>query len=153
MKFFDNLIDVKIEKDMGILGVTDEFFCVYLYSVFNKYNKNILVVVDSITEANLLYSKLTNFTEDVLLFPMDDFLTSEALAISPDLMMERLNTLNCLVKDEKKIIICPPPQKKYCVHNLLSASREDDFYRFKWNQIKHFQFPDDYADLTNPWKN
>ena len=106
MKFFDNLIDVKIEKDMGILGVTDEFFCVYLYSIFNKYDKNILVVVDSITEANLLYSKLVNFTEDVLLFPMDDFLTSEALAISPDLMMERLNTLNCLVKNEKKIVIC-----------------------------------------------
>ena len=106
MKFFDNLIDVKIEKDMGILGVTDEFFCVYLYAIFNKYDKNILVVVDSITEANLLYSKLINFTEDVLLFPMDDFLTSEALAISPDLMMERLNTLNCLVKDEKKIVIC-----------------------------------------------
>ena len=53
---------------------------------------------------------------------------------------------------EKKIVICPPPQKKYCVHNLLSASGEDDFYRFKWNQIKHFQFPDDYANLINPWK-
>ncbi len=53
---------------------------------------------------------------------------------------------------EKEIIICPPPQKYYCVHNLLTASGENDFYRFRWNQIKHFQFPDQYRDLINPWK-
>ncbi len=53
---------------------------------------------------------------------------------------------------EKEIIICPPPQKNYYVHNLLSVSGEDSFYRFKWNQIKHFQFPDEYYDLVNPWK-
>ena len=50
---------------------------------------------------------------------------------------------------EKEIIICPPPQKNYYVHNLLSVSGEDSFYRFKWNQIKHFQFPDEYYDLVN----
>lgn len=53
---------------------------------------------------------------------------------------------------EKEVIICPPPQKKYCVHNLLSASGESDFYRFRWKQIKHFQFPETYNGLFNPWK-
>lgn len=53
---------------------------------------------------------------------------------------------------EKEIIICPPPQKCYCVHNLLRASKENYFYRFKWNQIKHFQFPDVYQGFNNPWK-
>lgn len=52
----------------------------------------------------------------------------------------------------KRVIICPPPQKNYCVHNLLTASGENDFYRFRWNQIKHFQFPDEYEGLINPWK-
>ena len=52
----------------------------------------------------------------------------------------------------KEIIICPPPQKNYCVHALVSASGETSFYRFKWNQIRHFQFADDYNDLINPWK-
>lgn len=51
----------------------------------------------------------------------------------------------------KEIIICPPPQKNYCVHSLLTASKEPDFYRFRWNQIKHFQFPDEYEGLNNPW--
>ena len=52
----------------------------------------------------------------------------------------------------KEIIICPPPQKSYCVASLLRASKELDFYRFRWNQIKHFQFPEDYNGLINPWK-
>ena len=53
---------------------------------------------------------------------------------------------------EKEVIICPPPQKNYHVHNLLTASGELDFYRFRWNEIKHFQFPDEYEELKNPWK-
>ena len=52
---------------------------------------------------------------------------------------------------EKEVIICPPPQKNYCVHSLLTASGERDFYRFRWNQIKHFQFPENYSGFTNPW--
>ena len=53
---------------------------------------------------------------------------------------------------EKEIIISPPPQKNYCVHALVSASGETSFYRFKWNQIRHFQFADGFNGLINPWK-
>lgn len=53
---------------------------------------------------------------------------------------------------EKSITICPPPQKHYAVDALLKASKESDYYRFKWNQIKHYQFSDDYNGLENPWK-
>lgn len=52
----------------------------------------------------------------------------------------------------KEIIITPPPQKNYYIHSLLNASGEADFYRFRWNQIKHFQFCDNYNGLINPWK-
>ena len=104
MNFYD-LIDIKIEKDMGIIGVTDEFFCVYLNSLFAKSNKSILVVVNSLFELNQLYLSLSNYTKDVLLFPMDDFLTSEALAISPDLKISRLETLNSIINSNKKIVL------------------------------------------------
>ncbi len=53
---------------------------------------------------------------------------------------------------KKEIIICPPPQRQYSVHSLLAASGESDFYRFRWKQIKHFQFPDNFNGLINPWK-
>ena len=53
---------------------------------------------------------------------------------------------------EKEIIITPPPQRNYNVHSLVNASGENGFYKFRWNQIRHFQFPDKYEDFENPWK-
>ncbi len=38
-------------------------------------------------------------------FPMDDFMTSEASIISPELMIERLNTLNKIVNNDNYIVV------------------------------------------------
>ena len=105
MGLFNQFISLDIKNNMGIAGLTDEFFCVYLHNLLEKYNKNILVVVNSLYEANQLYSSLKSYTDDCCLFPMDDFLTSEALAISPDLQITRLETINEIVKDKKNIVI------------------------------------------------
>ena len=94
MNVFEQIGTIELKKDMGITGVTDEFFCVLLYSTLQREKKNILVVVNSLYEANQLYSSLTNYTDNVSLFPMDDFLTSEALAVSPELRYNRLETIN-----------------------------------------------------------
>ena len=99
MNVFDKILNIDYEKGMGISGVTDEFFCVYLSKLSKK--KNILLVVSSLYEANKLYSSIQNYTNNVFLFPMDDFLTSEAIAISPDLMVNRLETLNEIIKNLK----------------------------------------------------
>ena len=37
-------------------------------------DKSILLVVNTLFEANNIYSSLSNYTDDVRLFPMDDFL-------------------------------------------------------------------------------
>ncbi|MBQ8886148.1 MAG: NYN domain-containing protein [Candidatus Gastranaerophilales bacterium] len=52
----------------------------------------------------------------------------------------------------KRIIICPPPQKFYCIDALVRASQEKDAYRFKWNQVMKYQFPNNFEGLVNPWK-
>ena len=105
MGLFEQFISVELKKNMGIAGLTDEFFCVYLDNVLKKYNRNVLVVVNTLYEANQLYSSLKNYTENCALFPMDDFLTSEALAISPDLQITRLETINEIIKDKSMIVI------------------------------------------------
>jgi len=105
MNFFENLINLPIEKNMGICNVTDEFFCLILNKINSNDNKNILVVVNSLYEANRMYSSLISYNENTLLFPMDDFLTSEALAISPDLRIKRLETLKSTFSDKKNIVI------------------------------------------------
>ena len=105
MNFFDDLIDLNIKKNMGIYNLTDEFFCLFLNKL-NKYKDcNLLVVVNSLFETNQLYNSLSNYNSNVLLFPMDDFLTSEALALSPDLKITRLETLNQLILSSNKIVI------------------------------------------------
>ena len=103
MNVFDKILNINYEKGMGITGATDEFFCVYLSKLSKK--KNILLVVSSLYEANKLYSSIQNYTNNVFLFPMDDFLTSEAIAISPDLMVNRLETLNEIIKNKNMIVI------------------------------------------------
>lgn len=103
MNVFQKIGNIELKKDSGITGLTDEFFCVLLYSTFLNQNKNILVVVNSLYEANQLYSSLSNYTDDVYLFPMDDFLTSEALAVSPELQYNRLETIHTIF--EKKAIV------------------------------------------------
>ena len=68
MNFLDKFIQVDVKKNMGIVGVTDEFFCVYLNQLLKKNGKNILVVVNTLFEANQLYSSLSNYTNNCLLF-------------------------------------------------------------------------------------
>ena len=98
MDICKDLIKIDNEKNISISGLTDAFFGTYLYTYFNKYKKDILVVTPTLYEANKIYASISNYTENVLLFPMDDFLTSEAISISPDLKISRLECLNELVK-------------------------------------------------------
>ena len=104
MNIFEQIGTIELKKNMGITGVTDEFFCVLLYSTLQREKKNILVVVNSLYEANQLYSSLSNYTDNVSLFSMDDFLTSEALAISPELRYNRLETINKVLEQPNIVI-------------------------------------------------
>ena len=105
MSFFNNLVDINYENGMGISGITDEFFCVYLTNLLKKHKKNILIVTNSLYEANKIYSSMKNYVDNTYLFPMDDFLTSEAIAISPDLKINRLETINFILNSDYNIVI------------------------------------------------
>lgn len=101
MNFFDNLFP-NIELN-DVSGLTDELKCIYISELFKKENKSILVVCNSLFEANKFFQTIKLYNENVLFFPMDDFLTSEILAVSPDFKMTRLETLND--NRENKIIV------------------------------------------------
>lgn len=105
MKFFDSVFHVKDDNYYGVSGLSSELSCIYIYNSFLACHKNVLVITNSLYEANLLYSKLSNYTNRVLFFPMDDFITSEAIAISPEFKSERIHTLNCLVCDNTYIVV------------------------------------------------
>lgn len=105
MNFFDNLFQIEGNNYYGVSGLNSEASCVYIYNAFLKYHKGMVVIANSLYEANLLYNKLVNYTDRVLFFPMDDFITSEAIAISPEFKSERIHTLNTLVRDSEYIVV------------------------------------------------
>ena len=106
MSFFDNIFDVgSMSSDYSIIGLNKEMSSLYIYDSFIKYNKGILVVASELYEANLLFEYLSKYTDKVLFFPMDDFLTSKAISVSPEFKAERIDTLNKLINDDKYIVV------------------------------------------------
>ena len=114
MSFFDKIFDCNVLNQTGITGLNKELSALFVYNTFIKNKENILLVLNSTYEANLFYNKLLNYTSNVLFFPMDDFITSEALAVSPEFKTERLITLNKLSSNDKKYIV---------VSNLMGVLR------------------------------
>lgn len=105
MNIFDNMFKKDELNKRNIGGLTKELKCTFLYEKFNFEKKSIIFVVNSLYEANLYYQILQNYDKNVLLFPMDDFLTSEAIATSPELKVTRLETINSLLESDNKIVV------------------------------------------------
>lgn len=131
MSFFKDLL--KDNEAHTIIGLTDELKALYVFNRFSVSSKSVIFLTNSLYEANHFYQILANYTEDVLLFPMDDFLTSEALAISPELKITRLETLNQL-QESKKIIVTNlmgflrflPPKKNY-FDSIINLKVNNDY--------------------------
>ena len=97
-KIFENITNDNIS------GITDELKVQYILYLFEKED-NILVLTNSLYEATKFYNYLKTYVDNVFLFPMDEFITSVAIASSPDLKIKRLETLNKIKNNRKCIII------------------------------------------------
>ena len=98
---------IKFDKifNTGITGLDPAFFAVYILNLYKQKNENILIVVNSLYEANKIYNLINSFIDNTYLFPMDDFLTSEAIAISPDLLITRMETLKHISESKEKCVV------------------------------------------------
>ncbi|MBQ9011883.1 MAG: hypothetical protein IJ093_04465 [Bacilli bacterium] len=103
MSFLDDIFEIGNEEE--VVGLTDELKCIYIYKRFMQENKSIVLVTSNLHTASKYYTSLSTHTDKVWFFPMDDFLTSEAIAISPEFKINRLETINHILKEEKSIII------------------------------------------------
>ena len=95
----------KYENGLTVTGLTKELNIFYMLDLFKKENKNMVILTNTLYEANMYYDSLKTYTDDVYLFPMDDFLTSVAVAISPDLKIKRLETLEQIRSGKKAIVV------------------------------------------------
>ena len=104
MKNFLDLLNLNYEHKY-LSGFNNELKSLFLLGLINKENKSILLVTNTLYEANSLYKNISKHYKNTYLFPMDDFLTSVAIASSPELKVTRLETLNNLINDDKAIVI------------------------------------------------
>lgn len=95
----------KTENINNVLGLTDELKILYIYNYFQEKKKNIIILTSSLFEATKYFEKLKTYTEQVYFFPMDEFLTSVAIAISPEFKNQRLETLKKVSTDTSSIIV------------------------------------------------
>jgi len=103
MNIFQTLFEHYNYENIG--GMTDELKCIYINNLYLNKDKSLLIVCNSLYEANKFFQTLKGYNDSVLFFPMDDFMTSEVLAVSPDLKMTRLETLNSLKLKRNNIIV------------------------------------------------
>jgi len=137
MNIFDDIINIDYNAGKASLeGLSSGILPVYLFDLYKKTNKGLFVVTNTLYEANKLYSSISNYTKDVLLFPMDDFLTTQIATISPELKSVRLATINELIKDNNKIVVThlmghlkflPPKEKS--IKNIIEIKKGDSFNR------------------------
>lgn len=103
MDYLNNLF--KFENESIVCGLSSELTILYYLKYFENHDDNVLIVTNSLYDANKIFRALKTYTEDVCLFPMDDFLASVAIAISPDLKVTRLETLEHIKKNKKTIVV------------------------------------------------
>ncbi len=85
-------------------GLTEELSAFYVLECFKKEHRSIVVVTANLYDANKFFKVLSRYSSDVYLFPMDDFFTSVALAVSPELKLKRLETLD-KISNGKSIVV------------------------------------------------
>ena len=71
---FENIIDIDYTNGkLQIEGLSQGCEPVFVFDLFKKTNRGIILLTNTLYEANKLYDAISNYTTDALLFPMDDF--------------------------------------------------------------------------------
>ena len=103
MNFLDKYI--KIENKKVYKGLTNELNIFCILKAHEKFNKNTIILTNSLYEANKVYKELSTHNKNVLLYPMDELVSFVADAISPELKITRLETLEKIGKEDNNIIV------------------------------------------------
>lgn len=112
-------------KNLALVGMTNEFFSLYVNAIFPK-TSGIIIVTPTLYEANKIYNSLSAYNSSVYLYQLDRVFLSSDLA-SDELKVERLTTLNALLENNKRIVITDVlgylakiPKKNTYQENIIS---------------------------------
>lgn len=153
MQVIEKLLRKYEHGKVGLSGLTDDLLVVYLKKLYLEQKRNIVVLTNTLFEANKLHQLFMKEIENPLLFPMDDFLTSEALATSPDLKVSRLETINSIIgSNDNQVVITHLmgflrylPKKEDWINSIINISKG---MNIKKDQLIHDLYKIGYTNET-----
>lgn len=104
-KLYNELFHFNVDNLKNVYVSQKSIYIQFLLYIFEKKDNDLLLVFSTLNEANLIYNELIKYMKSVYLFPEDDFMAKRAIAASPEFLFLRLNLLNNISRDEKKIVI------------------------------------------------
>lgn len=95
--------------DQSLIGVSGSARAMHLAALFRRTGRSQLVVTHNLFQAQKLYDDLITVltTDEVLLYPANELISSEIAVASPEMRGQRLEVLNEWSADEKRIVIAP----------------------------------------------
>ena len=95
---------------------------------FEKLDKQLVIVTPTLLQATQTYEELSEwYDEDIVhLFPVEESLAADFSVVSPDVVSQRIRTLDFLSRGQKGIVIVP----RVWYSKALSSSGclEKEFY-------------------------
>lgn len=108
---FDSLKEINSlfsnNQEIYLNNTNEDNALLVLLDLFYNNNDSIFVVTPNLYKAQVLYDKLSNVLDksEISFYPQDEFLTNELLVSSIEFRLERINTINKLIKKKKQLII------------------------------------------------
>lgn len=92
-----------------VAGLSNSARTLFMASVYKKDQRPLVVVTHNLYQAQKIHDDLTEFLhdEDVLLYPVNELISAEIAAASPELKAQRLDVLNKLTHDSNKLLVVP----------------------------------------------
>jgi transcription-repair coupling factor (superfamily II helicase) len=92
-----------------VAGLSNSARSLFAASFYKKTKRPLLVVTHNLYQAQKFYDDLTEFLSDdeVFLYPVNELISSEIAAASPELKAQRLEVLNRLIDHSAKVVIAP----------------------------------------------
>ena len=93
------------DNNTTIVGFNSEMKAAYCNFYYKNTSDNIMIVTKTLYEANKICQYLSNYQDNVLLFPVDDFFFNDVLASSPELKVKRVETMIQIINNKRNVIV------------------------------------------------
>lgn len=96
-------------REQLVAGLSNSARALFFASVFRRIDRPLFIVTHNLYQAQNIYDDLIEFLDEehVLLYPVNEMISSDIAAASPELKAQRLEALDKLCEDSKKILVVP----------------------------------------------